>query len=259
MKNLVILCLACAAALPAAADASEVGPGYDIQMSRLVSVRDGVQLETWISKPSHNEGRLPTVLTLTQYDIDGGRHGDEAGAYTRRGYAFVQAYVRGRGRSGGVKSDNLGLQVGRDGYDLVEWIAEQPWSDGRVVMYGGSFVGMTQWRTAAQHPPHLGGIAPYVPIYPGWDVPNTNGIAQAWTNVILGYVAGRSLNTGFFASATYWSGKMLEEYANYRPFSELDGAIGIAPDDWWMLDEQGKKKSMFKVWLDHVGDEAFNL
>src|SRR5579862_5960552 len=218
MRNLVILCLACAAALPAAAaDAPEVGPGYDIQMSRMVSVRDGIQLETWISKPSHNEGRMPTVLTLTQYDIDGGRHGDSPGAYTRRGYAFVQAYVRGRGRSGGVKSDNLGLQVGRDGYDLVEWIAAQPWSDGRVVMFGGSFVGMTQWRTAAQHPPHLAAIAPYVAIYPGWDVPNTNGIPQALSAVILGYTSGRSLNTGFIANQKYWAGKMLEQYAAFRP------------------------------------------
>src|SRR5579862_8803690 len=258
MKNLVILCLACAAALPAAADASEVGPGYDIQMSRLVSVRDGVQLETWISKPSHNEGRLPTVLTLTQYEIDGGRHGDEAGAYTRRGYAFVQAYVRGRGRSGGVKSDNLGLQVGRDGYDLVEWIAAQPWSDGRVVMFGGSFVGMTQWRTAAQHPPHLAAIAPYVPIYPGWDVPNTNGIPQAWSAVILGYVSGRTLNDDFIRS-DYWQKKMLEHYAQQAPFRTLDEDIGIAQDDWWMKDSRGRKLSFMKMWLDHVGDKTFTL
>jgi predicted acyl esterase len=67
-------------------------------------------------------------------------------------------------------------------------------------MYGGSFVGMTQWRTAAQLPPHLAGIAPYVPIYPGWDIPNTNGIPQAWTTVILGITAGRSYNDGFIAN-----------------------------------------------------------
>ena len=42
---------------------------------------------------------------------------------------------------------------------MVEWIARQPWSDGRVVMFGGSFVGMTQWHTAAQNPPHLAAIA----------------------------------------------------------------------------------------------------
>ncbi len=239
--------------------AADVGPGYDIEMSRLIPVRDGTELEAWITKPSNLAVRVPTILTLTQYDIDGGRHGDEAGYYARRGYAFVQAYVRGRGRSGVDKSDNLGTGVGRDGYDLVEWIAAQPWSDGRVVMFGGSFVGMTQWRTATQIPPHLAAIAPYVPIYPGWDVPNTNGIPQAWTAVIIGYVAGRSLNSGFFRNRGYWQGKMLEHYAAYRPFNELSDAIGIAPDDWSMQDERGKRMPFMQMWLAHVGDAAFNL
>jgi uncharacterized protein len=257
-------------ALPAARSAAgaesapgQIGPGYDIEMSRMIPTRDGTELEAWITKPSNppsnSKGRLPTVLTLTQYDIDGGRHKDTPAAYARHGYVFVQAYVRGRGRSGGFKNDNTGLTVGRDGYDVVEWIAAQPWSDGKVVMFGGSFVGMTQWHTAAQHPPHLAAIAPYVPIYPGWDVPNSNGIPQAWSAVIMGYVSGRSLNTGFISNHSYWSGKMLEHYANYRPFGDLDAAIGIAADDWWMIDERGQKMSYMDMWLDHVGDEAFNL
>src|SRR5487761_567123 len=78
--------------------------------------------------------------------------------------------------------------------------------DGHVFMYGGSFVGMTQWHTAAQLPPHLSGIAPYVPIYPGWDVPNTNGIPQAWSAVIMGYISGRMLNDDFIRS-DYWREK----------------------------------------------------
>jgi putative CocE/NonD family hydrolase len=234
------------------------GPGYDIEMSRMIPMRDGVALEAWIFKPSHLAGKVPTIFELTQYDIDGGRHRDFL-PFIQRGYVFVQVEVRGRGRSGGVKSDNLGLQVGRDGYDVVEWIAKQPWSDGHVGMFGGSFVGMTQWRTAAQHPPHLSGIAPYVPIYPGWDVPNTNGIPQAWSAVILGYVSGRTLNTDYIANNEYWQGKMLEQYAAFRPFDELDEAIGIAQDDWWMTGEHGEKLSFMKEWLNHVGDEAFNL
>lgn len=238
--------------------AAQIGPGYDIEMSRMIPMRDGVELEAWIFKPSHLAVKAPTVFELTQYDIDGGRNRDFA-AFTLRGYVFVQVLVRGRGRSGGVKSDDLGLQVGRDGYDVVEWIAKQPWSDGHVVMYGGSFVGMTQWRTAAQHPPHLSGIAPYVPIYPGWDVPNNNGIPEAWSAVIMGYVSGRSLNTDFIANSDYWQGKMLEQYAVYRPFGELDEAIGIAQDDWWMTGEHGERLSFMKEWLNHVGDEAFNL
>ncbi len=233
----------------------EVGPGYDVEMSRMIPLRDSVELEAWIFKPSVLKTKAPTVLCLTQYEIDGMARGRY---FTQRGYVYVQVYVRGRGRSGGVKSEDLGLQVGRDGYDVVEWIAKQPWSDGHVVMYGASFFGMTQWRTAAQVPPHLSGIAPYVPIYPGWDVPNTNGIPQAWSAVIMGDVSGRSHNTEFVES-DYWQQKMLEQYAHYRSFRELDDAIGIAQDDWWMTDDRGQKLSFMKMWLDHVGDESFNL
>ena len=224
----------------------------------MIPTRDGVELEAWIFKPRDLHARVPAILELTQYDIDSARRGDFSG-FTDRGYVFVQAYVRGRGRSGGVKADNLGLQVGRDGYDLVEWIAKQPWSDGRVGMYGGSYVGMTQWRTAAQHPPHLSTITPYVAIYPGWDVPNLNGIPESFTGVILGFVSGRSLNTGFFQRQDYWAGKMMEQYSRYRPFSELDAALGISAGDWWMLDAKGQKRSLMTVWLEHLGDEAFNL
>ena len=184
-------------------------------------MRDGITLEAWITRPTHLKTPAPAILTLTQYDIDGSRRGEPA-YFAQHGFVFVQAYVRGRGLSGGYKSDNLGTQVGRDGYDLVEWIARQPWSNGQVVMYGGSFVGMTQWHTAAELPPHLAAIAPYVPIYPGWDVPNTNGIPQSWTAVILGYTSGRTLNPAFIAQPRYWAGKMLEQYAAQRPFAELD-------------------------------------
>ena len=252
--------LMAAAAFPLAAaaqSAGEVGPGYDIEMSRMIPMRDGVKLEAWIFKPSNLKAKAPAVLELTQYEIDGGRHQDFK-TFVQRGYVFVQVEVRGRGRSGGEKSDNLGLQVGRDGYDLVEWIAAQPWSDGHVFMYGGSFVGMTQWRTAAQIPPKLSGIAPYVPIYPGWDVPNSNGIPESWSAVILGFVAGRTLNTDFIAS-DYWQKKMLEHYAQQGSFRTLDEAIGIPQDDWWMVDARGQKLSFMKMWLDHVGDKAFNL
>lgn len=241
----------------AAAGPDEAGPGYDIQMSRMIPMRDGVPLEAWIFKPSHLTAKAPTVLELTQYAIDGSS-GQDFKTFVKRGYVYVTAEVRGRGRSGGEKSDDLGLQVGRDGHDLVEWIARQPWSDGHVFMCGGSYVGMTQWRTAAQSPPHLSGIAPYVPIYPGWDIPNTNGIPQSWTAVILGYTSGRTLNTDFVAS-DYWQKKMLEHYAAQAPFGTLDEDVGVAQDDWWVPEAGGKRTSLMKLWLDHVGEEKFNL
>jgi hypothetical protein len=257
MIRAAALALALALAPFAPTARAQVGPGYDIEMSRMIPLRDGVQLEAWIFKPAHLDSKAPAVLELTQYAIDGGRDQDFK-TFVQRGYVFVQVEVRGRGRSGGEKSDDVGLQVSRDGHDAVEWIARQPWSDGHVFMYGGSFVGMTQWHTASQLPPHLSGIAPYVPIYPGWDIPNTNGIPQAWSAVIMGYVSGRTLNDDYIRS-DYWQKKMLEHYARQASFRTLDEDIGIAQDDWWMEDGRGKRLSFMKMWLDHVGDRAFNL
>lgn len=96
-------------------------------------------------------------------------------------------------------------------------------------MYGGSFVGMTQWHTAAQLPPHLSGIAPYVPIYPGWDVPNTNGIPQAWSAVIMGYISGRTLNDDCIRS-DYWQKKMLERQADTPDFDLWAQVQLVEPD-----------------------------
>jgi hypothetical protein len=76
---------------------------------------------------------------------------------------------------------------------------------------------------------------------------------------MMGYVSGRSLNTGFIANHDYWGGKLLEAYATYRPFRELDALLGVAADDWWMTDARGQKLSFLDMWLDHVGDAAFNL
>src|SRR5579862_7628520 len=121
MRTALAAALAAAALFSVpAASAAAVGPGYDIEMSRMIPMRDGVELEAWISKPSHLTEPAPAIFELTQYDIDGGRRGDVE-PLVRAGFVFVQVYVRGRGRSGGDKRDNLGVTVGQDGYDTVEW------------------------------------------------------------------------------------------------------------------------------------------
>ena len=224
----------------------------------MIPMRDGVKLEAWIFKPSHLEGKAPAVLELTQYDIDGGRDQDFK-TFVQRGYVFVQVEVRGRGRSGGEKSDNIGLQVSRDGHDAVEWIARQPWSDGHVFMYGGSFVGMTQWHTATQLPPHLSGIAPYVPIYPGWDIPNTNGIPQAWSAVIHG------IRLRPHAQRRLHPQRLLAEKnagalrpAGSRFARSMRTSASPRTTGGWRT-AAASKLSFMKMWLDHVGDKAFNL
>lgn len=92
----------------------------------------------------------------------------EAGnpAYTvPRGYVHIIADSRGTGGSEGVYSNmggmgEKGYTIGQDGYDMVEWIAQQPWCDGNVGMIGISIFAMAQIQTAAEQPPHLKAIFP---------------------------------------------------------------------------------------------------
>ncbi len=118
--------------------------------THMVSMRDGVLLATDVYLPS-GEGPWPTILVRTPY----GRGG--AGLFDDWGYAVVTQDMRGFGDSEGVKrpfeSDGWGdLQ---DGYDIIEWIANQSWSDGKVGTFGGSALGITQNLMAGSYPPHL--------------------------------------------------------------------------------------------------------
>jgi hypothetical protein len=123
-----------------------------------VAMRDNVKLDTNVFHPA-GSGRFPTVLIRTPY----GKGGDLPAGYQsfiNHGYAVVLQDVRGRYGSGGV-FDVLN-QEGPDGYDTLNWIAGQPWSDGKVGMIGGSYLGIAQWRVALLNNPHLKAIFPVV-------------------------------------------------------------------------------------------------
>lgn len=130
-----------------------------------VPMRDGVHLAADVYLPSedgsHNSTdftrRWPTVLVRTPYS----RNARSIRSYLyflHRGYAVVAEDVRGRHGSGGV----FGTidREGPDGNDTINWIAEQSWSNGRVVMAGSSYLGMVQWWAAIQDNPHLDAISP---------------------------------------------------------------------------------------------------
>jgi putative CocE/NonD family hydrolase len=117
-----------------------------------VPMRDGVELPTRIWKPGN--GSYPVVLSRG-YGI-GGLGEAVAKRFIEAGYAYVGQQCRGKG---GAEGDRF-LPDDKDGYDCVEWIAAQPWCDGNVAMWGGSYYGMTCWRAAVAQPPSLKAIIP---------------------------------------------------------------------------------------------------
>jgi putative CocE/NonD family hydrolase len=123
-----------------------------------VPLRDGIHLDANVFHPSGG-ARYPAILIRTPY----GKGADFPPAYASfiaHGYAVVMQDVRGRYASEGA-FDALN-QEGPDGYDTLNWIAAQPWSDGKVGMIGGSYLGIAQWRVALLNNPHLKAIFPVV-------------------------------------------------------------------------------------------------
>ena len=143
-----------AAAAPAGAQSNADDVTCHVEQ---VPMRDGVPLATEVYQPRQS-GNYPVVLTRSPYT----RGSQAAGSncdnprlmdFARRGYVGLNQDARGRYRSGGAFDPFQ--QEGGDGYDTVEWAAEQPWSDGRVGIFGGSYVGVTALQAAARAPPHL--------------------------------------------------------------------------------------------------------
>ena len=134
-----------------------------VEMKGYLSARDGTQLRYDVLLPGDGKGSHPALLNYEGYAA--GSDATDNGVSTfsdrilQRGYALVGVSVRGTGCSQGM-FDPFASTMGTDGYDAIQWIAKQPWADGRVGMIGVSFAGITQLLTAADRPPHLLAIAP---------------------------------------------------------------------------------------------------
>ncbi len=121
----------------------------------------------------------PAVLTLSPYSVLG--RANVSMDWVTEGYVHVWADVIGTGNSGGCY-DYGGERERRTGYELVEWIAKQPWSNGKVAMIGGSYNGTTAWATAAEAPPHLTTIVPQAAIARWYDYAYAGGVRYFLNN-----------------------------------------------------------------------------
>ncbi len=134
----------------------DVDPRSDQVFARM---RDGVRLATDVYLPA-GRGPFPAILTRLPYDKTGRDcFIPWVAAYVvEHGFAFVAQDTRGKGRSEG---ETFAFKHERkDGFDCLDWIVSQPWSDGTVGMWGESYFGFTQWAAAASGHPALCAIVP---------------------------------------------------------------------------------------------------
>jgi putative CocE/NonD family hydrolase len=137
-------------------------PRYDVvvESDARIAMRDGTRLALDVYLPAQRgrsvPGKHPTLLSRTPYNKTG--TAAEARWLAARGYAVVVNDVRGRYASEGTW--RMLVDDPSDGYDVVQWIAQQPWSSGRVGTFGTSYVGGTQHALACARPPQLACMIP---------------------------------------------------------------------------------------------------
>lgn len=153
-------------------------PTHKLRVERNVRItaRDGTSLACDVYRPQE-PGRYPALLSYSHYGKDlqrvtgkraplsplignGGLEAGDSEYFVSRGYVHVIADARGSGDSAGEYCYQ-GPKEQEDGYDIIEWMAAQPWCDGNCGMLGMSYFGVMQYMVAAQQPPHLKAIVPY--------------------------------------------------------------------------------------------------
>lgn len=125
-------------------------------LSAMVPMRDGVELSTNVYLPE-GEGPWPVILVRDPYSLS---QYISCKVFVRYEYACVHQEVRGRGASKGTWYPFIDER--EDGLDTIDWVLDQSWQNGRLALYGGSYLGVVQWAVAGELPPEVKTFAPTV-------------------------------------------------------------------------------------------------
>src|SRR3989475_595821 len=239
-NQLIPLAVFCFVWLSAAAVRAAEPFEVTIERGVAVKMRDGALLRADIYRPKA-EGKFPVLLQRTPYNKAGGTgFGLKAAA---RGYVVIIQDVRGRFTSEGdwypFKHES------QDGYDTVEWAAALPYANGKVGMFGGSYVGATQMLAAIATPPHLAGVFAVVTAsnyHDGWTYQGgafEQWFNESWTTGLVQDTLDRRVREA--ANALKWVWKL--PFTEY-PFLDVPSPAIFAPyfaewtrhpdfDDYW--------------------------
>jgi putative CocE/NonD family hydrolase len=215
---------------------------YLIQRDIAVKTPDSATVCVLTVLPRRGPRQLPALLNFTIY-YDPSVKLDDARRTAANGYAGVVAFTRGK-----ACSPDKAVPMEHDGADaatVVDWISKQPWSDGRVGMYGGSYEGFTQWAAAKHLPTALKAIMPSVSFSPGTDFPMEGGI---WMNYAFPWPF-YTTNTKDLDDATYFDSVRWEKlnrnwYTSGRAYRDLDKI-------------DGTPNPIFDRWLEHPSYDSF--
>lgn len=208
----------------------------------MISMRDKVRLATDIYRPKEVK-KAPVILIRTPYKKEMAEL--DARYFARRGYVCAVQDCRGRFSSEGVWEPFVNEPY--DGHDTIEWLAVQPWSNGKVGMIGGSYVGWVQWWAAREKPAHLVTIIPNVsPPDPFYNIPYEYGVffilGSIWWADVLEAEATADLSG---AAMSRISEKKFGHLLRALPVVELDKAVLEKENPYW------------RKWIEHPTNDNY--
>lgn len=215
---------------------SSAAQTYPVRMEfdTRIRTRDGIELSTDIYRPDA-PGRFPVILVRTPYDNGTAPNVVAGKRWAAQGYVYAVQDVRGRGDSDG--SFYPLVTEGPDGYDTIEWLAAQPWSNGKVGMTGGSYLGWVQMYAAMLKPAGLTALIPTVtPTDPDRSWPIYLGTVSPPTLSWLAFLSGKTLQD--LSELDLW-----RAYA-HRPLRDADRLLGRDIKAW-------------HDWLDHPARDSY--
>ncbi len=211
-----------------------------------VPMRDGVKLYADVYRP-RREGRFPTLITRTPYGVQRDGMHEAVIRFAQHGYAVVVQDTRGRYESEGAWDPFR--NEANDGFDTVEWAAGQGWSNGKVGMHGGSYLGHVQWQAATMAPPHLTTIFPVLASTSIYHNTFFHGgafklaLAFGWGAVRM---PNRIMNPQYWHSEGYAPQELKYDQIVWTlPLTELD------------LASSGQRVGFFRDWLKHQSYDSY--
>jgi putative CocE/NonD family hydrolase len=225
------------APLLAALDREDEERRYAAEEHVVIKTRGGAGITALIVRPRDPLKPLPTLLEFTIY-VNSSNYARECAAH---GYVGVVAYTRA---TPGTPYRVVPFENdGEDARAVIDWIAQQPWSNGVVGMYGASYSGFTQWAAAKRLPPALKAIATSSPNAPGIDFPMRNNVFR---NAAYRWVFNVTNNQGWDDTYNDTRWRELEEdwYRSGKSYFDFDRT-------------DGKPNRFFHKWLHHPSYDAY--
>ena len=228
--------------LAAPLDAEDDRRRYAIDYNVRIPSEGGATVCAMVVRPRSTSRRLPALLNFTIY-ADSESNVNNARRAASNGYAGVVGLIRGK-----RCSPDAPVPYEYDGVDataVIDWIARQPWSDGRVGMFGGSYEGFTQWAAAKHLPKALKTIVPAVAVGPGIDVPMDGNLFLSFVYPWPFYTTdNKELDDSTYFDFNRWSKLNRTWYTSGRAYRDLDRI-------------DGKPNPIFDRWIDHPTYDAY--